>query len=349
MEANGLQLLRVGASVMGGPEFEKVSHVYFQPHASEIQGRMRLSCTLLVSAGTTTVMRMDGEEPRIYKEGECFWFDESFTHEVDFSATGPETLRVVVYWDALHPGYYARPHEVEASEEGAGRLRTWQRLLSGAWEPPSAPSGVSGGGDPWRTPTNSHHVEVPPPRKWVALATELDGDERVDTCSLQDQGELFHRVAFERDGDSLQAAVLLQVIRRLQAVGRDMDPGPHQAWKRKWSKALQEVDAAQLESLTENLFECIALGCSGCKAMHLSALCIEELPEEMRPDMLFSFLFMMRIPMRLVKAWCAIMELPVPPPFGWGLSEHELGLRVREKYPEILEFYKMVDNSMTQR
>ena len=47
-----------------------------------------------------------GEKPRVYQQGKCFWFDESMTHEMDFEASGPETLRATIYLDALHPGYY---------------------------------------------------------------------------------------------------------------------------------------------------------------------------------------------------------------------------------------------------
>ncbi|CAJ1345646.1 unnamed protein product, partial [Effrenium voratum] len=91
LEENGLRILRVSASLAGSPEVEpeKRRKLYIQPHASPEVGRQRLSCTLLVSPATSSTLRMEGEAPRVYRAGQCFWFDESLTHEMDFEALGP--------------------------------------------------------------------------------------------------------------------------------------------------------------------------------------------------------------------------------------------------------------------
>ncbi|CAE8690309.1 unnamed protein product, partial [Polarella glacialis] len=66
---------------------------------SHLPGRLRMSCTVVVSEGTSSTIRLENEEPRVYQAGRCFWFDESRTHEMDFAATGNQTLRATLYVD----------------------------------------------------------------------------------------------------------------------------------------------------------------------------------------------------------------------------------------------------------
>lgn len=137
MEEQGLRILRASLSLAGSPEVDE-SHegrrkLYIQPHASPEIGRMRLSCTLLVSPESFSTLRIENEKPRTYRQGGCFWFDESMTHEMDFQASGPETLRATLYLDALHPGYYQQ-RELHYWPP-ANTLPWWQRLLEKMGQP----------------------------------------------------------------------------------------------------------------------------------------------------------------------------------------------------------------------
>lgn len=270
-----------------------------------------------------SIMRMEREEPRVYQEGNCFWFDESYTHEVDFAAHSSETLRVTVYIDALHPGYYKAAHRVEVghSEDTVGALHS--RLLSGELFAESD-SAVSTGGLSARPP---HVYDVEPPRfrRWVALANQV-ASERSNVCVFGDQGALFHQVAFEHHNFE-KAGVLLGIARRISML--NLNSHGEMYWARAWRQRLEAATIHDLDMLVDSLWVCLARGCKRCPAIELSGLCIPGMHPELREDFFEQFIYMMRMSQAHVRQWLDILELPTPPPENWGLTDEDTQSRLR--------------------
>eukprot|EP00927_Polykrikos_kofoidii_P050650 TRINITY_DN44542_c0_g1_i1.p1 TRINITY_DN44542_c0_g1~~TRINITY_DN44542_c0_g1_i1.p1 ORF type:complete len:639 (-),score=66.68 TRINITY_DN44542_c0_g1_i1:20-1936(-) len=90
----GLRFVQATFSVVGPP------FTYIDWHSSAEHGRLRLLCPLYVPSGSTSVMRFRSGDTIEYREGSCFWFDESIEHSVVYTGTG---YRVSVLVDVLHP------------------------------------------------------------------------------------------------------------------------------------------------------------------------------------------------------------------------------------------------------
>lgn len=277
-------------------------------------------------------MRIEGEEPRVYQEGSCFWFDESYTHEVDHIVKGSESLRVQLYLDALHPSYYAESHEVEVGHR-QGSVGAWQDLLV------SHDMTLPGGG----SAPHVYRVEPPVPRNWVWLAETLQKDN-ADTCILGDQGALFHEVAFGRGGepDLIGVALLTGIFRRAESFIANRG-----TLDRKSSGGSTGFDLllAGMRSLTSSdilmmrndIWSCLGLGCGGCRPVLVTGLCVEGFSHDERSQLLDSFAVMMRIDPERIRRWFQFMGFESPPPLDWGLSPAEIVNRVQTRHEEVLQ------------
>lgn len=302
MEENGLRILRASLSLAGSPEVdvddEHRRKVYIQPHASPEIGRMRLSCTLLVSAQTSSTLRLEGERPRVYRQGKCFWFDESMTHEMDFEATGPDTLRATLYLDALHPGYY-QEREVHYYP-GEDTLPWWQTILQ---KMGTQPTPLTNGLIPRR-------YMAPPlkPAPWLSLAVDSQFI-KADICLRGDLGLLFHQNTFWTPGDHSRALVMLQLFSRMQLLlhlGRQ-DPDVMQIFYRN-----RDFTQKDLDQLTQDTWACMALGCKGCEALELFGLCWDDLAPTILVSLFRGFAQTMHLSIHAVKTWFEILGFSFP-------------------------------------
>uniref|UniRef100_A0A7R9ZXZ1 Aspartyl/asparaginy/proline hydroxylase domain-containing protein n=1 Tax=Pyrodinium bahamense TaxID=73915 RepID=A0A7R9ZXZ1_9DINO len=352
MEASGLRVARVALSVVGSWETTQ-SSVYITPHGSAWLGRQRLSCTILASEGTTSTMIIAGEAPRVYEEGTCFWFDESFTHEVVHAAQGTERLRATLYVDALHPGYY-RPdgHDVEVGH-GPGSLGAWQDHIAGALEGEleyqSAPFHRRVPGldllRPQQAGPHVYRVKAPDPRPWVELAVLLQR-EHADTCILGDGGALFHDVAFRGtfgpSGKVVTTAILLGIFRRVEGLLHNYDILEEQAQggMAVMLERLRRVSLVDLETLRDELWACAGLGCRYCPPMEISGLCTWGLTPKVRMELFESFAELMRVEPFRLERWFHFLGFEVPPPLGWGLRPEVYNAFIGGRSEEIVQIVR---------
>jgi len=73
---------------------------FISKHRSASQDRIRLVCPLAQPNGSVSELRFPGFGQVQYKSGHCFWFDESYEHEM--LHTGP--TRQAIIFDFHHPG-----------------------------------------------------------------------------------------------------------------------------------------------------------------------------------------------------------------------------------------------------
>ena len=330
MEEKGLRILRASLSLAGSPEVdvddEHRRKVYIQPHASPEIGRMRLSCTLLVSAQTSSTLRLEGERPRVYRQGKCFWFDESMTHEMDFEATGPDTLRATLYLDALHPGYYQeREMQYYPSENS---LPWWQTILEKmgrVW--PSDSSQL--------TPRR-YWAPALKPAPWMSFAVD-SLMVKADICLRGDLGLLFHQNAFWTPGDHNRALVTLQLFSRMQTLlqmGRQDPDVMHMFYRNR------DFTQTDLDHLTQDIWSCLALGCKGCEALELFGVCWDDLSPHILLSLFAGLAQTMHLNFHVIKGWFEILGFSFPPPGGYSLTPDELNLILTEKAPEIQAFFE---------
>lgn len=90
-----MEVMRVGLSVVHAPKTR------IPAHHSQAQGRLRLQCPLSVPERAVSRLHV-GAIARDFKEGECFWFDESFEHSLTYDH--PTTKRVSFYLDSIQLG-----------------------------------------------------------------------------------------------------------------------------------------------------------------------------------------------------------------------------------------------------
>lgn len=314
MEAAGLRVARASVSVVGSWE-TKESSVHIQPHGSSWPGRLRLSCTILSSEGATSTMWIEGEKPRVYEEGKCFWFDESFTHEVTYTAPGKERFRATLYIDALHPGYLRKAHDVEVGME-PGSLLAWQAALAST--PGSFPA-----------PAQVFRVTAPGPRPWMVISQRLQR-EKVDTCTLGDNGALFHLIAFQSLGlepeQRFEAVTcLLGIFRHVEGLLLNYNhlSDRTQGAAAVWRANLHRLSAGDVLHLASNILPCLAHGCERCPSLEISGLCIRGLDRELLESVFLSFARHLYVTPGLLKRWFAFLGLEMPPPLGWGVTlEH---------------------------
>ncbi|CAJ1453562.1 unnamed protein product, partial [Effrenium voratum] len=320
LEENGLRILRVSASLAGSPEVEpeKRRKLYIQPHASPEVGRQRLSCTLLVSPATSSTLRMEGEAPRVYRAGQCFWFDESLTHEMDFEALGPDTLRATLYLDALHPGYY-QPREI-FFWPAPGTLPWWQKVLQGLGRPLEK--------------RQSAQLYIVPEKKqsqWIALALDAQ-NIRANICQRGDLGRLFHQEAFWHPWDPIRPLVMLQLFARMSLLEQ---MGAHDQDLLVLLDRSRHFTEKDLNELTQDTWYCLAAGCS-CQALEMFGLCMDGVSDKLRSSLLQGFAVALHINVYFVEAWFAFLGLPHPPPFGYGFTFEQVKTLVRAKPDEDL-------------
>eukprot|EP00438_Fugacium_kawagutii_P035266 Skav227225 [mRNA] locus=scaffold2048:525052:526056:- [translate_table: standard] len=315
MEEKGLRILRASLSLAGSPEVEVDDEhrrkVYIQPHASVEIGRMRLSCTLLVSPQTSSTLRIEGESPRVYRQGKCFWFDESMTHEMDFEATGPDTLRATLYLDALHPAYHQQRelhfYPVENS------LPWWQAIVENMGKPGQLLRQRPRG----RTAPSSKNIS------WMSLAVDSQF-MNADICLRGDLGLLFHQNAFWIDArdriDRYRRVIMLELFSRMQtllSLGRQ-DPFLMHLYDRN-----RNFDQKDLDQLTQQTWICIALGCAGCQALEMFGLCWPDLPERLVFSLFLGLAHTLRKSVGTIETWLRILGFSFPPQGGYGFTRAE--------------------------
>ncbi|CAE7555537.1 asphd2, partial [Symbiodinium natans] len=95
LETEGFTVIAATISTVFGPRSS------IEPHASAVQGRLRLHCPVALPDGAS-ILEVAGNPQRRHQEGECFWFDESVQHKATYSSVNnlPRTLLMI---DIAHP------------------------------------------------------------------------------------------------------------------------------------------------------------------------------------------------------------------------------------------------------
>ncbi|CAK9009429.1 unnamed protein product [Durusdinium trenchii] len=336
MEQKGLRLLRASLSLAGSPEVEASDmhrrHVYIQPHASPEIGRMRLSCTLVVSPQTSSTLRIEGERPRVYQPGKCFWFDESMTHEMDFEANGPETLRATLYLDALHPGYYGEQSIQHRYYPIPNSVPWWRTILERlASQHRSTPPTIG---------ASPQHYSAAPRQllPWLSYAVEAHQVD-ADICLRGDFGRLFHDNAFWNPGDRHRPLTMLQLFQRMRTLEHlgTVDPDLRSLLERNRRFTQQDLD-----ELTQDTWTCLALGCQGCKALEMFGLCWHDLAEEILLRLLRGFSQTLHLHIYFLRRWFTLLGLGFPPKGGYGLTREQLFSILQERRSEAEAFFSEV-------
>uniref|UniRef100_A0A7S0FWT4 Aspartyl/asparaginy/proline hydroxylase domain-containing protein n=1 Tax=Pyrodinium bahamense TaxID=73915 RepID=A0A7S0FWT4_9DINO len=95
--AFGVPLTRLSVTEVYPPE------THIPRHHSPQQGRLRLLCPLEVAEGSSSRLVFPGEAELAYgaaDRGRCWWFDESFEHELFYEGEAPRASLIL---DAPHP------------------------------------------------------------------------------------------------------------------------------------------------------------------------------------------------------------------------------------------------------
>eukprot|EP00929_Paragymnodinium_shiwhaense_P053757 TRINITY_DN26931_c0_g1_i1.p1 TRINITY_DN26931_c0_g1~~TRINITY_DN26931_c0_g1_i1.p1 ORF type:complete len:667 (+),score=87.18 TRINITY_DN26931_c0_g1_i1:156-2156(+) len=92
---SGTPVLQAAISEVRGPT------TMIPLHRSGEQGRLRLACTLTTPEKGDSLLHLPRIGEIAYREGACFWFDESFEHEVMHNLEGS---RATLFMDISHPG-----------------------------------------------------------------------------------------------------------------------------------------------------------------------------------------------------------------------------------------------------
>eukprot|EP00929_Paragymnodinium_shiwhaense_P009153 TRINITY_DN113200_c0_g1_i2.p1 TRINITY_DN113200_c0_g1~~TRINITY_DN113200_c0_g1_i2.p1 ORF type:complete len:502 (+),score=93.26 TRINITY_DN113200_c0_g1_i2:67-1572(+) len=93
----GFPVSRVGVTEVHPPR------TLIPRHHSPQQGRLRLTCPLLVPSGSVSRLAFGRTAELLYSSkdvGECWWIDESFEHELEYEGDQPRATLVI---DAPHP------------------------------------------------------------------------------------------------------------------------------------------------------------------------------------------------------------------------------------------------------
>mmetsp|Transcript_61908 Transcript_61908/g.180933 ORF Transcript_61908/g.180933 Transcript_61908/m.180933 type:complete len:486 (+) Transcript_61908:51-1508(+) len=97
LRKSGVPLSRVGITEVHPPRTRIARH-----HSPQ-QGRLRLLCPLLAAEGSLSRLRFPGAAELAYgaeDKGRCWWFDESFEHELLYEGDAPRSSLIL---DAPHP------------------------------------------------------------------------------------------------------------------------------------------------------------------------------------------------------------------------------------------------------
>jgi len=95
----GLTVLQAAITEVKSPR------TYIPLHRSLNTERYRLLCPFISGGNSSSILTFPGFGRKVYRLGECFWFDESFEHELDHVGAARSALFV----DVNHPGLDGRP------------------------------------------------------------------------------------------------------------------------------------------------------------------------------------------------------------------------------------------------
>lgn len=113
LQADGLPITRLSVSEVHPRK------TYIPRHSSPQQGRFRLQCPLVVPPGSVSRLIFRGHHEISYGaglEGKCFWFDESFEHELEYRGNMP---RASLLLDVPHPALLAELRRAQAADDSA--------------------------------------------------------------------------------------------------------------------------------------------------------------------------------------------------------------------------------------
>merc|ERR1712216_678269 len=94
LKDQGLKIRDVAITEVSGPQS------FIPKHRSEMQGRYRLICPLTLANGSRSELRFPGFGVKYYEAGRCFWFDESYEHEMLHQGE----KRAALFLDVRYPG-----------------------------------------------------------------------------------------------------------------------------------------------------------------------------------------------------------------------------------------------------
>mmetsp|Transcript_129327 Transcript_129327/g.326536 ORF Transcript_129327/g.326536 Transcript_129327/m.326536 type:complete len:718 (-) Transcript_129327:2-2155(-) len=94
LRKRGLEVTQVAVTEVQAPR------TLIPAHRSQ-QWRLRLVCPLVVPRNSTSILRFPGFGDKVFKAGECWWFDESYEHELLYTGL---SFRSALFIDVKHPG-----------------------------------------------------------------------------------------------------------------------------------------------------------------------------------------------------------------------------------------------------
>lgn len=118
LRRGGFEVTQVAITQVQGPR------THIPAHRSQ-QWRLRLVCPLVVPRNSTSLLRFPGFGVQPFRAGQCWWFDESYEHELIYQ--GP-SFRAALILDLRHPGLDGR------ASRGLWADTWWNRSASAARE-----------------------------------------------------------------------------------------------------------------------------------------------------------------------------------------------------------------------
>merc|ERR1711971_1548443 len=148
-----------------------------------------------------------------------------------------------------------------------------------------------------------------------------------DICDIGDWGKLFHDEAFSIRSRRDRALLVLTLSERMTFLARNgmQHTNPLMEYLVERTKSLTEQD---LFDLAEDFWRCIAAGCGGCKALEIFGVCLHDVADDMRKKLFAGLAVTMQWKPFFLDQWWNLLELPSPPPYGYGLSEVEMNQRL---------------------
>lgn len=119
-EGRSVFMMQVAVTEVDGPS----CHVPL--HRSRVQERLRMMCPLSVPPNSSSVLRFPGFADRRFQAGRCWWFDESFEHEMRHKGG----TRSALVFDVVHPA--AEPTRRVRGKWAKRRVMPQSRLV-GNW------------------------------------------------------------------------------------------------------------------------------------------------------------------------------------------------------------------------